>query len=647
MTLNSYQLAPQQYDHAAIRGLLPRLFSDQAFLFFCYDHFRPIYDQFSVDLSLADKVARLVTYCQHEAQFARLLPLLRDVNPHQYLEYDPAFRQFAREMKARLPKLRCFISYKTELRADRQLAAYLYQFLTKLGHEVYLDKAWSSNQGDLAQVDQHLKQSDFMIALISELSVDNELLRAEISRANEYRHAQRKPEVFVVRVAYQDLLPYSIEIALSQAKIFTWQQRADHERVVMEMLTAMEQLRNQPTPSVSAPPVERVAGRRRTITNETVISEDGQLLANEQVMRSPLPEFDPRFLEIPRKDFNPQELQAPGGAVRLRDKFYIERHDDELLKVELLKSSGTTTTIRAARQMGKSSLLVRGIHHAQQRGANVVYLDLQGVDSHYLQSVDHFLHHLAEVLVRKLRLNVTTLQDAWQGSLGAKEKLTYFMEDIVLPSLTQPLVLALDEVDLLVQPRDVAFHTDFFSLLRSWHNNRAYDFSGLWDKLYIIMSISTEPYLLIQDVRQSPFNVGQKLYLDDFTSAQVYELNWKHNAPLHSTDFKAFYKLLNGHPYLTRKALYLMVTEGMTWPQLAEVADDDDGPFSDHLLRNYWILVNDTHGLAKALLEIIRHNACGDDLAILRLLKAGLIMGSGNHYSCRCDLYRRYFEGKL
>jgi len=38
---------------------------------------------------------------------------------------------------------------------------------------------------------------------------------------------------------------------------------------------------------------------------------------------------------------------------------------------------GALTTIRASRQKGKSSLLVRGVQHARQNGANIVTLDLQ------------------------------------------------------------------------------------------------------------------------------------------------------------------------------------------------------------------------------------------------------------------------------
>ena len=83
----------------------------------------------------------------------------------------------------------------------------------------------------------------------------------------------------------------------------------------------------------------------------------------------------------------------------------------------------------------------------------------------------------------------------------------------------QIVPLALDEVDRLLQ---TPFHSDFFALLRSWHNSRALD--EQWDKLNMIMVISTEPYLLIADVNQSPFNVGLKIYLEDFNEAQIRDL---------------------------------------------------------------------------------------------------------------------------
>jgi hypothetical protein len=99
---------------------------------------------------------------------------------------------------------------------------------------------------------------------------------------------------------------------------------------------------------------------------------------------SPRPAADLRFVE---------SLREPGGAARLRSPFYIEREGDERLHRELGKPYGTTTTIRAPRQTGKSSLLIRGL--AQAQGSKVVSIDLQPVEEQYLESMDSFLHYFA------------------------------------------------------------------------------------------------------------------------------------------------------------------------------------------------------------------------------------------------------------
>ncbi|HRQ37550.1 MAG TPA: AAA-like domain-containing protein [Chloroflexota bacterium] len=331
---------------------------------------------------------------------------------------------------------------------------------------------------------------------------------------------------------------------------------------------------------------------------------------------------------------------APGGTVRLSDKLYIEREADNSLKRQILRP-GSITTIRAARQTGKSSLLVRGIQHARQHGAKVVSLDLQRVDREHLNNPNAFLRYLADFMVRKLHLDTERVEKIWQGTLGPQDKLTYLMEDHILGAADTPIILTIDEADRLVETN---FHTDFFGLIRSWHNSTAYD--EVWEKLNIVMVISTEPYLLIANINQSPFNVGLKLYLEDFTLAQVTDLNRRHGEPIGQNGFDQFMTLLHGHPYLTRKALYTLVTGSMTWDELHRGAASDSGPFSDHLRHQLWLL-RDEAALQTTLKEIIRQNRASNEMALFRLLRAGLVRGAGTLYTCRCELYQRYFEDRL
>ena len=77
-----------------------------------------------------------------------------------------------------------------------------------------------------------------------------------------------------------------------------------------------------------------------------------------------------------------------------------------------------------------------------------------------------------------------------------------------------PVVWGLDEVDRL---SNCAYKNDFFGLLRSWHNFR-------WAPFTIVLAYAAEAHLLIPDLNQSPFNVGTRLTLEDFTFEQVADL---------------------------------------------------------------------------------------------------------------------------
>ncbi|NJN96804.1 MAG: protein kinase [Anaerolineales bacterium] len=514
-----------------------------------------------------------------------------------------------------------FICYKPHAEPDESIAAHLYQMLSSRGHQVFIDPIYPTGETWVEQVDRQIKASDFFIVLLSKAAAESEMIQIEVNQAYDYYMLHEKPHLLSVRIASEGLLPYAIPAFLEPLHYVDWQSEADNAHVVEEILSAIA---GQLPPSSTAP-----AGQ--TAKETSVLSEDGRLVAGDETSQPPLPAFDPRFL---------QKLAVPGGAVKLRDKLYVERAVDAELKEQMV-SWGSTVTIRAPRQSGKTSLLMRGIHYARQQQANVVFLDFQSFGSSQLAAPDLFLRELAVSICDELDLDETAVEEAWEGSRSPFKKLTRFMEQAVLPAFEEPIILAMDEADSLLR---TDFYQDFFGLLRSWHNRRASHEE--WEILNLVLVISTEPYLLIDDIHQSPFNVGLHLGLTDFDENQVRDLNARHGSPVAERDLPALLALLNGHPFLTRLALYKIVTEGMSWADLRQQAPTDEGLFGDHLRHQYWTIY-DKPDLKNALKEIILTKCCPDERSLFRLLRAGLIKGSGDVYTCRCDLYRLYFGEKL
>jgi hypothetical protein len=335
-------------------------------------------------------------------------------------------------------------------------------------------------------------------------------------------------------------------------------------------------------------------------------------------------------------------LPAPGGAVRTLSDLYIERKGDHQLRRELNKTHGTTTTIKAPRQCGKSSLLIRGIAQARQQQCKVVHMDLQRTTDEELHSLESFLRSFALNIVRCLRLDPAEVERAWNTPYSTTDKLTSLMEDYILLANEQRMVLAIDEADRLLP---ISFGSGFFGLMRAWHNSRT--INDLWEQLDIILVISTEPYLLIADINQSPFNVGEEIVLRDFDEAQVRELNQRYHAPLREHELPALMELLNGHPYLVQRALYTLVTQQQSWAQLAERAVAADSPFAAHLRRYQWLL-REQELLKKALRQVIARGSCPDEESFHRLWRAGLISGANSTTCrCRCKLYADYLGERL
>jgi hypothetical protein len=366
------------------------------------------------------------------------------------------------------------------------------------------------------------------------------------------------------------------------------------------------------------------------------LAEGGQYYREQQKAIAMLASLLQDWEGYPESESGVIAIEYPSGAVGLSDAFYIERQADSDLRQEISRP-GRTITITGPRQVGKTSLLVRGVQAAvRAHGARVVYVDLQAVSQASLESGSRFLQEFAGWIVDELELDAEAVTQAWQSQLGPARKLTKLMERYVLPAVGGPLILALDEVDRLLP---APFHSEVFGLLRSWHNLRSR--SPLWQELSLLMAIATEPYLLINDLQQSPFNVGLTLYLADFNAEQVAELNRRYGSPLSPDGLAALTALLDGHPYLTRVALYTLVRDGLTMAELAALATSEQGPFISHL-RYLGHLLAGEPALRRAVDEILATGQCADDHLRYRLLKAGIIKQEGAVVRCRCQLYRRY-----
>lgn len=261
------------------------------------------------------------------------------------------------------------------------------------------------------------------------------------------------------------------------------------------------------------------------------------------------------------------EFYVTGGTLRPDAPCYVERQADRDLCVSLL--AGEFCYVLTARQVGKSSLMVRTAQRLRAEGVRIVVLDLTAVGQNLSpeQWYDGLLAHAG----RQLRME-RELEDFWakHTHLGPCQRLFASLRNITLAephaSLASrsvadgpALVIFVDEIDAV---RSLPFSTDeFFAAIRECYNRRAED-RVLKRMTFCLLGVAT-PSDLIRDTRTTPFNIGRRVELHDFTAAEASSLlPGLRVAPAESPeagDRVASFMLArilywtHGHPYLTQR----------------------------------------------------------------------------------------------
>ena len=335
-------------------------------------------------------------------------------------------------------------------------------------------------------------------------------------------------------------------------------------------------------------------------------------------------------------------FEEPEGQVPINSSFYVERPPIEIDCNQAILKRGALIRIKAPRQMGKTSLLSRILSHSENHGCKPVTLYFQQADYEVFRELNSFLQWFCASVAEALDLE-PELDIYWKGVLGSKDKCDKYFRKYLLSKLDSPLVLGLDEVDLVFQYPNTA--TDFFALLRAWHEKSKNDV--IWQKLRLIIVHSKEVYVPL-NINQSPFNVGLPIELPELNRKQVMDLVIRHGLSWDTDYYDRFESLIGGHPYLVRQALYEIGRGRLSFNEFLETSVNQSGIYSDHLRRQLTNLRSDRE-LTASFKNVIQS---GKPIRIetshaFKLRSMGLVKFEGNDIVPLCSLYERFFSEYL
>lgn len=193
---------------------------------------------------------------------------------------------------------------------------------------------------------------------------------------------------------------------------------------------------------------------------------------------------------------------------------YATRAADRQIR-RIIDEMGRPGYVLVARQMGKTNLLLNAKRELEGDDDCFLYLDV----SNLFPNIAGFFRNITDTALdtypEKLQ-NVASIirQRRLTPSLPHKEHELELRD--LLRAVKGKVIICLDEIDALTK---TDYSDQVFSFLRSIYFSGRINFPE-FNRLTYILSGVAEPSALIKNKDVSPFNIGEKIYLEDFTSTE-------------------------------------------------------------------------------------------------------------------------------
>jgi hypothetical protein len=203
----------------------------------------------------------------------------------------------------------------------------------------------------------------------------------------------------------------------------------------------------------------------------------------------------------------------------ISEDLYIERGADRQLN-QIIEDMGRPGYVLVARQMGKTNLLINCKRSRERKGEIVIYVDLSNrfetARALFRRIIDGILESAPEVFAD---LAPAMMVEREKGVFEPAVEYDRHLRRLLSIASHPRVVIVLDEIDSLVS---VSYSDIVLAQVRSMYFSRINHVA--YEKLTYVLSGVAEPTDLIKDKNISPFNIGEKIYLDDFNVIEIERL---------------------------------------------------------------------------------------------------------------------------
>lgn len=226
---------------------------------------------------------------------------------------------------------------------------------------------------------------------------------------------------------------------------------------------------------------------------------------------------------------------------------YVERSADRQVE-NIIKEMGRPGYVLVSRQMGKTNLLLNARRKYSNAKDKFAYIDLSNIYGNELECFRNIIDTTIETNLESLTgldIEIKTFRENNSNLPPHKQHERELR--ILLNKIQGKLIIILDEIDALTK---TDYSDRIFAQIRSIYFART-NFQEL-ERLTYLLSGVVEPTELIKDPKISPFNIGEKIFLNDFSFDEFQNFIEKSGLNKVNDSIKErVYYWTNGNPRLT------------------------------------------------------------------------------------------------
>lgn len=228
-------------------------------------------------------------------------------------------------------------------------------------------------------------------------------------------------------------------------------------------------------------------------------------------------------------------------------ELYVTRDADRQLR-QIIQDMGRPGYVLVSRQMGKTNLLLNAKRDFADTPHCFVYLD---VSNTFVDQRDFFRNLIDTCIDSSGEAALDTavkIADSRQKTAALQAHREHEFElKTVIDSIAGNLIICLDEIDALSK---VDYSDNVFSLIRSIYFSGRTNSPQLKRLTYVLSGVA-DPAELIKNKSVSPFNIGEKIYLNDFSLVECARFIEASGLLLEQAVIERVYYWTSGYPRVT------------------------------------------------------------------------------------------------